>query len=65
MSMTKKEQPAKDKPARQDIPKSGTAAARFPIVGIGASAGGLEAFESPKPRPVMSGWGMAFVPYLI
>ncbi len=60
MSMTKKEQPAKDKPARQDIPKSGTAAARFPIVGIGASAGGLEAFESFfKAMPPDS--GMAFV----
>jgi len=44
--MAKKKEPAKDKPGPQAIPKSGTAVDRFPIVGMGASAGGLEAFES-------------------
>jgi two-component system, chemotaxis family, CheB/CheR fusion protein len=44
--MTKKEEPAKDKTFRQANPKEGTAVDRFPIVGMGASAGGLEAFES-------------------
>jgi two-component system, chemotaxis family, CheB/CheR fusion protein len=58
--MTKKAKPAKDKSTRQVNPKTGTAVDRFPIVGIGASAGGLEAFETFfKAMPADS--GMAFV----
>jgi two-component system, chemotaxis family, CheB/CheR fusion protein len=58
--MTKKTTPAKDKIFRQASPKPGTAVDRFPIVGMGASAGGLEAFESFfKAMPGDS--GMAFV----
>ncbi|MDZ7666476.1 MAG: chemotaxis protein CheB [Desulfotignum sp.] len=58
--MAKKKQPTKDAIARQAGPKPGTAIGRFPIVGIGASAGGLEAFESFfKAMPKDS--GMAFV----
>ncbi len=44
--MTKKKEPAKDTITRQADPKPGTSGDRFPIVGIGASAGGLEAFEA-------------------
>ena len=58
--MAKKEEPAKDKITRQATPEPGTAIDGFPIVGIGASAGGLEAFESFfKAMPGDS--GMAFV----
>ncbi len=44
--MTKKVEPAKDKTTWQANPKPGTAVDRFPIVGMGASAGGLGAFEA-------------------
>jgi len=48
--MTKKKEAAKDKTTRQAISKPGAAPGstidKFPIVGMGASAGGLEAFES-------------------
>jgi two-component system CheB/CheR fusion protein len=59
--MTKKKEPAKDKMTRQAVSKSGPPVADgFPIVGMGASAGGLEAFESFfKAMPGDS--GMAFV----
>lgn len=58
--MTKNKEPVKDKITRQAILKPGTAINRFPIVGIGASAGGLEAFESFfTAMPADS--GMAFV----
>jgi two-component system, chemotaxis family, CheB/CheR fusion protein len=58
--MAKKEDPAKDKVARQATPKPGTANDRFPIVAIGASAGGLQAFEAFfAAMPADS--GMAFV----
>ena len=53
--MTKKKEPLEDKVLRQVILKP-----KFPIVGMGASAGGLEAFESFfKAMPKDS--GMAFV----
>jgi chemotaxis methyl-accepting protein methylase/flagellar motor protein MotB len=45
--------PTKETPSRQDIPP-------FPIVGIGASAGGLEALEQFM-RQVPQGCGLAFV----
>ena len=58
--MTKKKEPAKEKMTRQDISKPGASITGFPIVGMGASAGGLEAFESFfKAMPGDS--GMAFV----
>ncbi|MFO7748954.1 MAG: chemotaxis protein CheB [Desulfobacteraceae bacterium] len=44
--MTKEAAPAKENISRQADPKTGTEVDRFPIVGMGASAGGLEAFES-------------------
>ncbi|MFN2359222.1 MAG: chemotaxis protein CheB, partial [Desulfotignum sp.] len=59
--MTQKKEPAKEKNFGQDILKTSPPVANgFPIVGIGASAGGLEAFESFfKAMPEDS--GMAFV----
>ncbi|MFA5904459.1 MAG: CheR family methyltransferase [Desulfobacula sp.] len=45
--MTKKKEPVKDKDSPQNISKPGfPVSGRFPIIGMGASAGGLEAFES-------------------
>ena len=62
--MPKKKGPVKDKVTRQVISKPeappGSPLERFPIIGMGASAGGLEAFESFfKAMPGDS--GMAFV----
>jgi len=60
--MTKKKDPAKDTRQAISKPKAdpGSTVDRFPIVGMGASAGGLEAFESFfKAMPGDS--GMAFV----
>ncbi|NTU68585.1 MAG: chemotaxis protein CheB [Chlorobiaceae bacterium] len=58
--MTKKRsvQPAKTVPA--DTPAQGTARPRISVVGIGASAGGLEAIEAFL-RQVPASSGMAFV----
>ncbi len=62
--MTKKKEAAKNKTTRQAISKPGASPEstidKFPIVAIGASAGGLEAFESFfKAMPGDS--GMAFI----
>ena len=58
--MTQKKEPAKDTIIRRVDPKPGTSGDRFPIVGIGASAGGLQAFEAFfTAMPADS--GMAFV----
>ena len=46
-----------------DVPE--TAAAAFPIVGIGASAGGLEAFEQFfRACPADAGMAFVLVPHL-
>ncbi|MBE0557474.1 MAG: chemotaxis protein CheB, partial [Proteobacteria bacterium] len=59
---TKREEPAKTAPAETAAPQGGDRhkGAAFPIVGIGASAGGLEALELFL-RHVPAGSGMAFV----
>jgi two-component system CheB/CheR fusion protein len=52
--------PAKVSPPKTSAPAAGPATAGFPIVGIGASAGGLEALEQFLGH-VPAGSGMAFV----
>ena len=59
-------QPGVGLPARQDRPQAGTAArAQIPVVGVGASAGGLEVFKRLlEDLPVDTGLAFVFIQHL-
>jgi len=65
MASSKKKSPNKKRPAERQSENTRATSAAFPIVAIGASAGGLEAFSSLlRALPQQAGLALIFIPHL-